>query len=185
MEDSFYDETLDNLQALQQGEYENCSITNCLIPNTDLSGYKFIDCQFIDCDLSMCKLNKTALRNVTFTRCKLIGLKFDTCHEFLLSFSFDTCTLDFSYFSQINISKTVFKECQIIEADFTQCALEEVSFKKTNLDRCIFNQTNLQRADLSTAYNFEIDPNLNDLKGATFSKENVHGLLTQYRIEIV
>ncbi|MFT5214696.1 MAG: hypothetical protein ACI9WV_002428, partial [Patiriisocius sp.] len=54
----------------------------------------------------------------------------------------------------------------------------------SNLKEAIFNGTNLEQTDFITAFNFEINPEKNHLKGAKFSKENLFGLLSDYKIII-
>src|ERR1035437_938526 len=77
-------------------EIENCTFINCNFTKSDLSNSDFIDCRFEDCNFSMSKLNNTGLKNVSFTGCKLLGIDFTRCKDFLLSFSFEKCSLDYS-----------------------------------------------------------------------------------------
>ena len=49
----------------------------------------------------------------------------------------------------------------------------------------MFDQTILIKADLSSAKNFNIDPEMNRIKGAKFSKEGLAGLLKKYDIKVV
>jgi fluoroquinolone resistance protein len=72
------------------GEYEACQFIDCDFSNFDLSGYVITNCVFTGCNLSMCHLKKTALRESVFKTCKLTGLRFDQCNEFLFSAEFDT-----------------------------------------------------------------------------------------------
>ena len=83
---------------IANGEYENCIFKNCNFSNSNLSGVKFIECQFNECNLSMSKLTGTLFRDVQFKDCKMLGLRFDTCSDFGLSFSFENCTLNHSTF---------------------------------------------------------------------------------------
>ena len=48
-----------------------------------------------------------------------------------------------------------------------------------------FSQTILKNADLSTSYNFIIDPDSNNIKNAKFSVHGLAGLLAKYDIKIV
>jgi hypothetical protein len=47
-----------------------------------------------------------------------------------------------------------------------------------------FENTILEKADLRTSYNYLIDPEINRIKKAKFSKEGIVGLLHRYDIEI-
>ena len=64
-------------------DYENCIFINCDLTNTDLSQRVFLDCEFISCNLSTANFIKTGLKNVRFKDCKLLGLHFENCDQFL------------------------------------------------------------------------------------------------------
>jgi len=169
---------------LIKGEYENCIFANCNFSENDLSGFKFIDCRFNTSNLSLVKLNKTVFREVKFTDCKMLGLRFDTCHEFGLSFSFEGCQLDHSTFYQTKIKKTIFKNSRLIETDFSECDLAGSLFDNCDLTRANFENTNLEKADFRTSYNYSIDPEINRIRKAKFSISGISGLLDKYDIDI-
>jgi len=178
------DKTFDGKELPIKGEYENCIFNNCKFADNNLSEFKFIDCTFNGCNLSLMKLNKTAFRDVKFKDCKMLGLRFDTCNEFALSFSFDGCQLNHSSFYQINIKKTVFKNSQLQETDFAETDLTGAVFDNCNLSQVIFDHTTLEKADFRTSYNYSIDPESNRIKKARFSIMGVPGLLDKYDIDI-
>src|SRR5580704_8255842 len=89
-------------EGLVKGDYESCTFINCLFSNTDLSNINFAECEFKECNLSMAKLTKTTLRDITFKDCKLLGLHFQNCNDFLFSVSFDNCILNLSSFYKLN-----------------------------------------------------------------------------------
>jgi len=105
MEQIFIDETFDKKDfedsPLARGEYENCIFKHCDFSNTDLSEIIFLECEFIDSNLSLVKLTKTAFRDVKFKDSKMLGLHFENCDEFGLSFSFEKCSLNHSSFYQL------------------------------------------------------------------------------------
>lgn len=174
----------DKALKLDEAEYENCIFNQCDFSNQDLSRHKFIDCKFNVCNLSMCKLNKTTLQDVAFTDCKLLGIKFETCNPFSLSFSFDGCQLNHSSFYQMKIPKMIFSNSVLIEADFTEANLSAAIFNNCNLYGAIFDRTNLEKADFRTAVNFSIHPLNNQIKKARFSRENLMGLLYAFNINL-
>lgn len=53
-----------------------------------------------------------------------------------------------------------------------------------NLANTHFDSCPLKEANFTTAYNVQIDPEKNKMKGAKFSKENVAGMLEKYKISI-
>ena len=106
------DKTFDKIdftqKSLQYQEYDNCSFINCNLSGADLSDIRFTECRFTSCNLSLAILNKTAFSDVLFKDCKMLGLRFDTCSTFILSFSFDNCILSHSSFYGLKIKKTIF-----------------------------------------------------------------------------
>lgn len=171
-------------QTLIKAEYENCTFNGCNFADGDFSGFKFIECTFNDCNLSLVKLNKTAFVDAKFKDCKLLGLRFDTCNEFGLSFSFDNCMLNHASFYKTKIKKTVFKNCHLQETDFAEADLTNSVFDNCNLAHAIFERTILEKADFRSAYNYTIDPEMNRIKKAKFSVLGLSGLLSKYDIDI-
>lgn len=185
MQETFtYDKTIDKNDLLTKGEYENCIFNNCNLADSDLSEFKFIDCTFTGCNLSLAKLDKTVFRDVNFKECKMIGLHFDACNEFGLSFSFDGCQLNLSSFYKLKIKKTIFKNSQLQEADFTETDLTNALFENCNFAQAIFDHTILEKVDFRTSFNYSIDPEINRIKKAKFSIPSVLGLLDKYDIDI-
>jgi len=168
----------------EKGEYEQCVFKNCNFAGQDLSEFRFIDCVFTGCDLSLVKLNGTALRDIRFTGCKMVGLWFDSCNEFGLSFSFDGCQLNHTSFFRTKIKKTVFRNSQLQETDFSECDLTGSLFDNCDLAGASFDNTNLEKADFRTSYNYILDPELNRIKKARFSVSGLPGLLNKYDIVI-
>ena len=69
--------------------------------------------------------------------------------------------------------------------DFTGTNLESAVFDDCDLENAIFEQTNLEKADLRSARNYTIDPTQNRLKKAKFSRSEIHGLLSNYNIDVI
>ena len=114
----------------------------------------------------------------------MLGLRFDTCNEFGLSFSFDNCQLNHSTFYKTKIKKTVFKNSQLQETDFGETDLTNAVFDNCNLSQAIFENTILEKTDFRTSYNYSIDPEINRIKKAMFSIAGLSGLLNKYDIDI-
>lgn len=171
-------------KPLAKGEYENCIFRMCDLSGNDLSGFKFSDCEFVGSNLSLAKLNKTALQDIKFRDCKLLGLRFDLSNDFGLSFSFDNCILNHSSFYKTKLKKTSFTNSQLQETDFTECDLTNSIFDNCDLARAMFENSILEKVDLRTSYNYIIDPEINRIKKAKFSLSGIAGLLAKYEIEI-
>ena len=114
----------------------------------------------------------------------MLGLRFDTCNQFALSFGFERCILNHSSFYQTKLKKTNFKDTQLNEADFTGCDLSTAIFDNCDLKDATFEGTILEKADFRTAYNYTINPETNRLKKAKFSLAGLPGLLAKYGIEV-
>lgn len=70
------------------------------------------------------------------------------------------------------------------QVDFTETEAKHAVFNDCDLHQTIFNRTNIQYANFISGYNFNINPNLNQIKQASFSKENISGLLDSFNIKI-
>ena len=183
----FEEETFDKISSekpLQRGEYENCTFTNCDLSNADLSHFQFIDCKVNNCNLSTAKLVQTAFRGVQFKDCKMLGLHFQDCNDFLFAASFDSCILNLSSFYKMRLKKTILKNTSLQEVDFTEADLTEAVFDNCDLRKAVFENSILEKADFRTAYHFAIHPLQNKIKKARFSKESLEGLLHSFDIRI-
>src|SRR5690606_6177139 len=74
------------VEKLSSGEYELCIFKDCIFSNLDLTGFSFTECEFENCDLSNAFGINISMRDVIFRNCKILGVRFDQCNPFLLSF---------------------------------------------------------------------------------------------------
>lgn len=170
--------------TLPRGEYENCTFVACSFVGSDFSKMLFVNCHFADCDFSMLPVKGASFREVSFVRCKMLGLRFDTCNPFLLEMSFEGCQLNFTSFYKLKLKNTRFVACQLEEADFSEADLTSATFEGSNLKRAVFDGTNLEQADFRAALGFSIDPTINRVQKAKFSSDNLVGLLDRFGILI-
>ena len=168
-----------------EADFENCSFKNCVFAKANLSGLCFTNCNFENCDLSGAKLIETAIQECEFLDCKMLGLVFEACAPILFQISCTQCTLNFSSFYQVDLTKSSFTRCKFLEADFTEADLSGISLTGCDLSRAIFDHTRLERTDFSSAENYIINPQINKIAGAIFSKEGLAGLLQAFKIKIV
>jgi fluoroquinolone resistance protein len=174
-----------SVKPLALATYENCRFVNCRLAGTNLSQLHFTDCVFSGCDLSNALLGKTAFNNVAFEGCKMLGLRFDHCHEVFFAAEFGHCHLGMASFYQRQLKKTVFAHCNLQGADFSEANLTGASFDHCDLADAVFENTHLEKADFSTALHYTIDPQRNNVHKAKFSQSGLAGLLRQYGIEVV
>lgn len=173
-----------NLTPLATGEYENCIFNQCDFSNADFSGMLFTDCEFRSCNLSLIKFFKTALRNIVFNDCKMLGLHFEHCNQFGLALNANHCILNHSSFYKTILRKISFSKCQLHETDFTECDLTGAIFDECDLMNASFDHSVLEKADFRTAFNYSIDPETNRIKKAMFSSSGLEGLLRKYDLLI-
>jgi fluoroquinolone resistance protein len=134
--------------------------------------------------MSLAKLAKTSLKDARFKDCKLVGLPFENCSDFLFSVTFYGCNLNLSTFFKKSLKKTRFVNCTLGETDFTKSNLSNAVFDQCDLTRAIFIHTNLEKADFRSSFNYSIDPGMNRMIKAKFSLAGVVGLLDKYDIEV-
>ena len=169
---------------LQKAEYDTCTFVNCNLSSIQLSNIVFVECFFIDCNLSLSAIKNTSFKDVNFENCKLLGLQFNECNSFLLNFTFTGCILNLTSFFKLNIPKTIFTNCKLEESDFVEANLANSIFDNCDLTKATFENTNLEKVNFSTSYNYTIDPEINRLKKATFSKDGLEGLLQKHQLII-
>ncbi|PAW92897.1 MCBG-like protein [Mucilaginibacter sp. MD40] len=187
---SFYEgEVFEKLQypgvKAQRIEYENCTFKQCDLSEADFSRCKFMDCVFEDCNLSVDNLDGAMLNDVRFKACKILGVNFSKCDDFLFGVAFDGCLMDYASFAGKKLVKTAFVKCSLKEVSFTDAILTNSVFTDCDLDNAVFNHTDLSGVNFSTAYNFIIDPELNTLRKALFDVSGLPNLLTRHGIKVV
>lgn len=94
---------------LTKGEYSFCTFNNCNFENSDISNITFLECDFIGCNISNANVMRTTFNDVTFSNCKLVGVLFQNCNTFLLSFSFNDSILNLSSFYQLKLPELSFQ----------------------------------------------------------------------------
>ncbi len=171
-------------KEVRNKEFEQCTFKDCDLSDSLFLNNRFTECVFTGCNLSMTKLAGSSLRDVTFKQCKLLGVNFSECEDFLFSVHFENCILDYASFMKKKMTKTKFIHTSLKQVAFTGANLSGSLFDHTDLADSIFNGTDLKEADFRTAYNYAIDPELNSIKKAKFSLHGVVGLLTKYGIRI-
>ncbi|PZR24839.1 MAG: hypothetical protein DI535_20740 [Citrobacter freundii] len=181
-EDQRYDSIDYTSKELSVGIYEGCIFSNCNFADAVLSEIQFVDCEFRNCNLSMIKVSGTSLNGVLFEGCKMLGINFETCSKSLFKPVFIKCILNYSSFFQCNLRKAKLPDCVFQETDFTEADLTEAVLSNCDLLNAKFERTVLEKADLRTAINYSINPEVNKIKKAKFSWPAVAGLLDKYDI---
>jgi uncharacterized protein YjbI with pentapeptide repeats len=162
---------------LPASEYTRCTFEGCDLKSADMQGKIFVECTFRSCDLSLANTTRTSWRGVRFEHCKLLGLRFDQCHTFLLELAFDTCILDLASFHGLRLKNTVLSNCRLRETDLSAADLSGASFAGCDLGGAVFDGTILEGADMRTAQHYSIDPATNKIRKARFTRDGLEGLL--------
>jgi fluoroquinolone resistance protein len=184
-DDKTFSEVAFTGQVIRGTEYNNCTFKKCDFSDTEFHLCKFIDCAFEHCNLSMVKWGKSTLTNAVFKDCKILGVNFSTCEDFLFSVQFESCMLDYSSFMRKKMVKTLFRKSSLKEVTFTDANIAGSVFDECNLLETVFRNTDLTSVNFSTALNYIIEPELNIMNKAIFSAHGLEGLLTKYNLKIV
>lgn len=172
------------VDSLPKGDYDGCKFVSCDFSGSTLSIVNFVECTFEDCNLSNVDVKSTTFNDVVFEASKCLGVDFSQCNDFLMSFHFKNCQLDYCNFQRLNLSKTKFDSCSLIETDFTDSVLKQASFCDSDLKRAVFHNSNLEKCDFRNVKNLIIDPNRNKLKKAIFDQNSVRALLSNLDIVV-
>jgi uncharacterized protein YjbI with pentapeptide repeats len=100
----------------------------------------------------------------------------------LLSIYFEDSHLNLASFYKLILKGIEFKNCNLHEVDFAEADLTNAIFENCDLNRAIFANTILEKVDFTTSHNYTINPEINRIKKAKFSKIGVMGLLDKYNI---
>ena len=153
--------------SLPGKHFAACRIVRTALAEANLQHSTFDDVEFEDCDLSSVRLDGASLTEVTFRRCKLLGVDWSAASQSLIGqpLVFEECQLDFGVFQNVTLRGSTFRECSAREADFVGADIGEATFPGTNLERARFGGTRLVDADLRGALGYELDPRENDVRG--------------------
>lgn len=182
-----YDKVLHKIcgaEALPGTEFEKCVFRECDFTEADLSEFDFADCTFEQCRLVMAKMEETGMRDVVFEGCEVRGIDFGLCRKFGFSAVFRGCHLSFCSFHELKMPKAVFAGSTVKECFFSECDLTRADFSECDLERTLFDRCKLEKADFRTAFQYTMDPAINRMRGARFSRDGLEGLLAQYGLNI-
>jgi uncharacterized protein YjbI with pentapeptide repeats len=165
-------------------EFDEYRFVNCDFTGANLSRMRFTDCLFERCNLASVSLADTALQNVAFAECKLLGLQFTACRDMLFGVHFDQCQLRYASFAGRKMPNTRFVGCHLDEADLADADLSGAVFQDCSLAGAVFQNTRLVEADFRTATGFTIDPESNPLLGAHFTLPGLLGVVAKYGLVV-
>jgi uncharacterized protein YjbI with pentapeptide repeats len=187
---SYYSDVVFEKPNIPEHLFDAAVFENCIFKNFDFSDAKFADTDFIEsefenCNFSLAKLENVGMKEVMFKQCKLTGIDFGRCKDFLFCTNFKSCILDYTSFIKKKNKKSHLIDCSAKGADFTESDFSQSLLQNCDFANAVFLNTNLNGVNISTSYNFIINPETNQLKKAKFSLEGLPGLLANYGITIV
>jgi fluoroquinolone resistance protein len=164
--------------------FEGCEFFSCDFSYANLSQITFINCVMDTCNFSLAKLVNTGFQQVEFKDCKFTGVNFSASNNFSFAVGFTRCILDYTIFQKKRLKSTIFQDCSLVESDFSEADMSNAILRNCDLNRTIFNRTILKGTDLTSAVNFNIDPENNTVARAKFSADALAGLLLKYNLVI-
>jgi uncharacterized protein YjbI with pentapeptide repeats len=174
----------DARHLLGHTEFDEFRFVNCDFSGADFSRLRFSECLFEHCNLATVRLAGTALQNVAFDHCKLLGLQFTACRDMLFGVHFDQCQLRYASFAGRILPGTRFVGCGLEEVDFADADLTSAVFQDCALAGAVFQNTKLAGADFTSATGFIIDPEANPLVGAKFTLQGLVGVVAKFGLVV-
>jgi len=168
---------------LSDKEFYKCSFENCNMSKTTYDNCRFEDCEFNNCDLSLSKLKQCEFINVKFSNSKLLGINWTELRN-LNNLEFHECKLNHSTFYGMDLHQVEIKECIVNEVDFTDAILQKANCSFSDFNGSKFSNTDLTNANFTSAKNYDINPNYNKIKKATFSIPEALTLLQAFDINL-
>jgi fluoroquinolone resistance protein len=174
-----------------QETFDLVTFVECTFVSCDFTESKFVNCRFEDCSFRKCNLSNGKYINSNFIGCKfegtkMIGIDFTLIGGRLgLILCCKKCDLSYTNFMGVNISKSVFTNCDIKESDLTQANAEYVVFDECDFEKTIVFATDLKNSLFTHCINYAFNPAENRVKGAKFTRENVHNLLLPFGVIII
>ena len=170
-------------------EFDGCTFINCDLSETLFYKCKFIDCSFVRSNLSVINLKFSQFSDVSFDECKMPGIDWTQVSRpnliFYAPVKFNKCILNDSSFFGLDFPELEIIECKAHNVDFREGDFKKSNFSYTSFSQSLFNNTNLKEVNFCEAVDYQIDINLNTVKGARFTRQNALCLLESLGIELI
>lgn len=173
-------------QKLENLVFYDCRFERCALNEASLKRSRFVDCTFSHCDLSMADLTDTELSGVRFEHTALVAVNASLLARTLgpQELSFNSCTLNYMTFRDLDLSGSILENCLAHEATFSDVKLVKASLCGTDFSGALWRACDLTDADLRGAQNYGIDVKQNRVKGLKVSFPEALGLLTGLGVEL-
>lgn len=167
--------------------FDECVFDRCDFKETRWRDCRFRGCQFRHCDLGLADLAGSALAEVVFEECHLVGVVWTQLALPVgraLRADFFRCTLDDASFDDCDLDNRRLYRCALREASFRNTRLRGADLRGAELAGAIFHNTDLREADLREARDYAIDPTRNRVARARFQLPEALGLLSGLDVEV-
>src|SRR5690606_7702366 len=104
--DKIFEKLVYSEKLIKGKEFNACTFIKCDFSSSSFNNSKFLDCTFEECNLSLMSLGGCTLNSAHFKACKVLGVNFSECMDFLFSVSFENCILDYASFQGKKMPKT-------------------------------------------------------------------------------
>jgi uncharacterized protein YjbI with pentapeptide repeats len=169
--------------------FDDCCFEDCDLTGATFYDCRFIDCTFVGCNLSLARFPGCRFSDVRFEGSKLIGVDWTLARwpnlTLAAPISFSQCILNDSSFFGLELPELALEACKARNVDFREGRFPGARFCFCDLAGCLFNRTDLSGADFTDATDYDIDVNLNQVRGARFSRQEALRLLDHLGIELV
>ena len=176
-------------EIIASREFLDCGFIDCRFPEVIFKSCRFVNCTFTGCDLSLASIPDSAFTETAFEDCRLVGINWTEAAwrkgRLLEAIRFRNCALNHGTFIGLSLPGLKLIDCVARDVDFREADLARADFSGTDLADSLFQHTNLAGADLSTARNYTIAPEHNNLKRTKFSLPEAMSLLYTMEIELV
>jgi uncharacterized protein YjbI with pentapeptide repeats len=168
-------------------EFYDCTFVECSFSQAIFEKCRFVDGTFKNCDLSLLRVPDCSFTNTSFEDCKVMGVDWTEAiwskGKFHQPIGFVRCVISHSTFLGLSLPEINISECMAKDVDFREADFTQADFSHTDLAESLFSNTDLTKADFTQAKNYNINANLNILKGTKFSLPEAMSLL--YSLDIV
>jgi len=182
------DEQFTNLsldeQTISNISFDYCRFINCSFNKVVFENCSFSESTFDSCDLSLVNVKTSIFNDIKFLNSKVTGVDWSSI-GLPFEVNFENTNISMSSFYMLDLRHTQFIKSKLHDVDFVKTNLQKANFKESDLLGSSFSNTNLSNADLSTAYNYMIDPNKNNLKGTKVSLPEASSFLRYFDLKII
>jgi fluoroquinolone resistance protein len=164
--------------------FRDCRFVGCDMTGMNMKNCLFSSCDFVRCNLSLLQVDGARFLEAAFQDCKLAGVNFALCDDFLLRLAFEECRLQQCSFAMLSMPGTSFRRCDIQGCDFVQADLTGADFSDSRLTGSLFDNTTLVRCNFRGAQDYAIHVLHNRVAQATFTLPDAMALLAGLGIHL-